>query len=128
MSEYQRLSAERYVVLTTYRRNGDPVETPVWVAGENSELLVWTERAAGKVKRVRRDPAVRVQASDLRGRSKHGAAVTGRARVLDGAGSELVRRAIARKYGLVGRVTMFFSRLRGGSERTVGLAIALDET
>ncbi|MFD2418688.1 PPOX class F420-dependent oxidoreductase [Amycolatopsis pigmentata] len=127
MSEFQRLSGERYVVLTTYRRNGDPVETPVWVAGEGGELVVWTERQSGKVKRIRRDPAVRVQAGDLRGRSKHGAAVAGRARVLDDAGSELVRRAIVGKYGLLARVTMFFSRLRGGSDRTVGLAIALDD-
>jgi PPOX class probable F420-dependent enzyme len=127
MSEYQRLAGERYIVLTTYRRNGDPVETPVWVAADDGELLVWTERKSGKVKRLRRNPAVRVQAGDLRGRTKHGAAVAGRARVLDDAGSELVRRAIARKYGLLGRVTMFFSRLRGGRERTVGLAILLDE-
>lgn len=126
-SEYERLAAERYVLLTTYRRTGDPVATPIWVAGDNGELVVWTERHSGKVKRVRRDPAVRIQACDLRGRGTHGLEVTGQARLLDDAGSERVRHAIARKYGLFGRVTMFFSRLRGGRERTIGIAITLDQ-
>ncbi|HKS47129.1 MAG TPA: PPOX class F420-dependent oxidoreductase [Amycolatopsis sp.] len=125
-SEYERLAAEKYVALTTYRRTGDPVATPVWLAGDGGELLVWSERQAGKVKRIRRDPAVAVQACDVRGRRTHGAEVRGKARILDGAGSDRARRAIARKYGLLGQVTMFFSRLRGGRDRTVGIAITLD--
>jgi uncharacterized protein len=127
-SEYDRLSGEKYVLLTTYRRSGDAVATPIWVVGEDGELVMWTERRSGKVKRLRRDPAVLVQACDVRGRRTHGAAVAGKARVLDDAGSDRVRRAIAGKYGLFGRVTMFFSRLRGGTERTVGIAVTLDET
>jgi PPOX class probable F420-dependent enzyme len=125
-SEYERLAGERYVLLTTYRRNGDPVATPIWLAGQDGELVMWTERQAGKVKRVRQDPSVRIQACDLRGNETHGSPVTGKARILDDADSERVRGAIARKYGLLGQVTMFFSRLRGGRQRTVGLAITLD--
>ena len=127
-SEYERLATERYVLVTTYRRTGDPVATPTWVAGDGGELVVWTVRHSGKVKRIRRDPAVRVQACDARGRRTHGLEVTGNARLLDDAGSERVRRAIARKYGLLGQVSTFFSRLRGGPERTIGIAITLDES
>ncbi|SFK81332.1 hypothetical protein SAMN05421835_13540 [Amycolatopsis sacchari] len=123
----ERLMAEKYVLITTYRKDGTPVATPVWAAPYHGELAVWTERKSGKVKRIRRDGMVRVQACDLRGRRTHGPEFTGRARLLDEAGTEHVRHAIARKYGVVGRVSMFFSRLRGPKDRVVGVAIRLAE-
>ena len=125
-SEVDRLAAESYVVLTTFRRDGRAVPTPIWLAGNGTELVFWSERKAGKVKRIRNSGRVEVQASDVRGRKTHGAKVTGEARLLDGEESELARKAITRKYGIVGRVTMFFSRLRGPADRTVGIAVKLD--
>ncbi len=125
-SETDRLAAERYVVLTTFRRDGRAVPTPIWVAGRDGELVLWSERAAGKVKRIRNDGRVEVQACDVRGRKTHGAKVSGHARLLDAAETEQVRRAIAGKYGIVGRVTMFFSKLRGPQDRTVGIAVKVD--
>lgn len=125
-SETGRLAAERYVVLTTFRRDGRAVPTPIWVAGDGGELVFWSERKAGKVKRIRNGGRVEVQGCDLRGQKTHGAKVSGQARLLDTAGTERVRRAIARKYGVVGRVTMFFSKLRGPADRTVGIAVKLD--
>ncbi|MGC7099888.1 PPOX class F420-dependent oxidoreductase [Amycolatopsis lurida] len=125
-SELERLAAEKYVVVTTFRKNGTPVPTPVWIARRDGELVLWSERAAGKVKRLRNDPRVAVQASDFGGKKTHGDKVSGQARLLDEDETEQVRGAIAREYGIVGRVTMFFSRLRG-RQRTVGIAITLDE-
>ncbi|MET8848799.1 PPOX class F420-dependent oxidoreductase [Amycolatopsis sp. NPDC004625] len=124
-SETDRLAAERYVVLTTFRRDGRAVPTPIWVAGDDGELVFWSERKAGKVKRIRNGGRVEVQACDLRGQKTHGAKASGEARLLDAADTERVRRAIARKYGIVGRVTMFFSKLRGPADRTVGIAVKL---
>ena len=125
-SETDRLAAERFVVLTTFRKDGRAVPTPVWVAGDGGELVLWSERTSGKVKRIRNSGRVEVQASDFRGNATHGAKVGGQARLLDVAGTERVRKAIARKYGIVGRVTMFFSKLRGPADRTVGIAVTLD--
>ncbi|MBK1786112.1 PPOX class F420-dependent oxidoreductase [Prauserella cavernicola] len=126
-AELRRLADEKYVQLTTFRKSGDAVPTPVWAAEDDGELVLFSGRTAGKVKRIRREPHVEVVACDLRGRATHGATVTGVARILDDDASERVRRVIARKYGLSGTITMFFSRLRGGSQRTVGIAVALDE-
>ena len=126
-SETVRLTAERYVVLTTFRKDGRAVPTPIWVAGENGELVLWSERTAGKVKRIRNNGRVEIQACDVRGTVTHGAKVSGQARLLDRSESERVRRAIARKYGIVGRITMFFSKLRGPADRTVGIAVTLDD-
>ncbi len=125
-SETDRLAAERYVVLTTFRRDGRAVPTPVWVAGDGGELLLWSVRKAGKVKRIRNDGRVEVQACDVRGQKTHGAKVSGQARLLDAGDTERARQAIGRKYGITGRVTMFFSKLRGPADRTVGIAVKLD--
>jgi hypothetical protein len=126
-SELERLAAERYVVLTTFRKDGRAVPTPIWVAGDAGELVLWSERKAGKVKRIRNSGRVEVQACDVRGQKTHGAVVAGEARLLDLSETERVRTAIARKYGIVGRVTMFFSKLRGPADRTVGIAVKLSE-
>ncbi|MFJ8911829.1 PPOX class F420-dependent oxidoreductase [Amycolatopsis sp. NPDC102389] len=122
-SEFERIAAEKYVVLTTFRKNGTPVPTPVWAAGDGGELVIWSERKAGKVKRIRNSGRVELQACDFRGAKTHGDVVAGEARLLDLDETERVRKVIARKYGITGRVTMFFSRLRGPKDRTVGIAI-----
>ncbi|MGZ4560645.1 MAG: PPOX class F420-dependent oxidoreductase, partial [Mycobacteriaceae bacterium] len=98
--------------------------TPLWVARGGSELLVWTVSDSWKVKRIRRNPEVLVAPCDMRGRIK-GDSVEGTARVLDLEATEQARAAIAKKYGIVGRLTMTASNWRRGRDGTVGLAIAL---
>ena len=64
-----QLGAERYLSLTTRRRNGTLASTPVWVVSDDGvRLLVWTGADTWKVRRIRRDPHVFVAASDYRGR------------------------------------------------------------
>ena len=57
-----RLADERFVSLTTFRRSGQPVSTPVWVGRDGDALVVLTPSGSGKVKRLRADPRVEVQA------------------------------------------------------------------
>jgi PPOX class probable F420-dependent enzyme len=125
-SETDRLAAERYVVLTTFRRDGRAVPTPIWVAGDGGELVFSSVRDTGKVKRIRNSGRVEVQACDLRGRTTHGAKADGQARLLDLGETRRIQGVIARKYGIFGRVSMFFSKLRGPADRTVGIAVKLD--
>lgn len=124
-SEMDQVKNEKYVLLTTYRKDGTPVPTPVWAAADSDELVLWSERKAGKVKRIRRDGTVQVQGCDFRGKQTHGPVFSGQARLLDGEDTERVRRLIARRYGVIGQVTMFFGRLRGPKDRTVGIAVKL---
>jgi PPOX class probable F420-dependent enzyme len=51
----------RFVSLTTFRRSGEPVSTPVWVGRDGTSLVVLTPADSGKVKRLRRDPRVEVR-------------------------------------------------------------------
>ena len=55
------LAEERFVSLTTFRRSGQPVSTPVWVGRDGDALVVLTPSGSGKVKRLRVDPRVQVQ-------------------------------------------------------------------
>jgi PPOX class probable F420-dependent enzyme len=88
---------ERYIKLTTYKRDGTQVSTPVWVVSDDGKrLLVWTGSNTWKAKRLRRDPRVLVAASDARGNAK-GEALPGTARFVDEGG--LVIRLLVEKYG-----------------------------
>lgn len=64
----QQLGWERYIALTTFRKSGAEVTTPVWVARRGEELLVVTGPQTGKVKRIRHTPRVELRGSDVRGR------------------------------------------------------------
>ncbi|MEW2126534.1 PPOX class F420-dependent oxidoreductase [Streptomyces sp. NPDC087866] len=95
----QDFARSEYVSLTTYRKDGTPVATPVWAAVDGDELLVWTKTDSWKVKRLRNDSRVRVTVCDVRGRIEEGAAsAEGTGRLLDERGTAAVRRAIGRKY------------------------------
>ena len=108
--------------LTTFTKDGRPKPVPVWIARDGDRAVVITEKNAWKVKRIRNTPRVTLAVCDMRGNVK-GEAVEAVATVLDDSQTEHVYRAINQRYGIVGRVFSFFSKLRGGAERTVGLEI-----
>lgn len=89
------LPHSEYVSLTTFRRTGAPVPTPVWAAPDGDSLVVWTRAAAGKVKRLRHTSRVTVAPSDIRGRVL-GPAVDAEAELLPRAEA---RAALRRAYG-----------------------------
>lgn len=99
----RRLAAAEFVALTTYRRSGEPVTTPMWVAPDAGELVFTTPTGSGKVKRLRRDPRVRVQVCSRLGQIRPGAiAADGTARLApeDSREATDAQRALRAKYGL----------------------------
>ncbi|MER6529758.1 PPOX class F420-dependent oxidoreductase [Streptomyces sp. NPDC001508] len=119
-----RLAAGKYLLVTSYRRDGSPVATPVWVVRDGDALGIWTVADSWKVKRIRRRADVLVGPCDVRGRPT-GGQVPATAEVGDAATTARYRDRIARKYGLVGRLTLLGSRLRRGSRGTVGIRLTL---
>jgi PPOX class probable F420-dependent enzyme len=117
-----RLGAGKYLLVTTYRKNGTPVATPVWVVRDGDALGVWTAADSWKVKRVRNRADVLIGPCDVRGRAT-GEQVPGTAEICDPAATGHYRRLIARKYGVAGRLTLLGSRLRRGLDGTVGIRI-----
>ena len=119
-----RLAAGKYLLVTTYRRDGRTVPTPVWVVPDGDALGAWTAAGSGKVKRIRNCADVLVGPCDVRG-NPTGEQVPGRAEILGPRETERYRSLVARKYGLIGRLTLLGSRLRRGREGTVGVRITL---
>ena len=120
------LGAGKYLLVTTYRKNGTTVPTPVWVVRDGDALGIWTVADSWKVKRVRARADVLVGPCDVRG-NPTGDSVPARAEILDAAGSAAYRRLIARKYGVLGRLTLIGSRLRRGADGTIGIRITLTQ-
>ncbi|MEE2035283.1 PPOX class F420-dependent oxidoreductase [Rhodococcus chondri] len=119
------LAAASYVLLTTYRKDGTPVATPVWAVADGNRLLVWTATGSHKITRLRRDPRVTLAVCDARGRPRS-LAVEGSAAILDDAGTEHTRAAIIGKYRLAGWIAVKASLLRRGRSGTLGIACTLD--
>jgi PPOX class probable F420-dependent enzyme len=127
------LENEKYVSFTTFRKDGRPVSTPVWLVQlSEGELGFSTGSDSGKAKRLRRTARVTLQACDRRGGSAHGPILGGQARLVSGAQLEQVRSAIRAKYGAMATaigvaesVARLLGSKRDGAGR-VGVLIHLD--
>ncbi|KZF04531.1 MULTISPECIES: PPOX class F420-dependent oxidoreductase [unclassified Rhodococcus (in: high G+C Gram-positive bacteria)] len=119
---FEDIAKGKYVLLTTFKKDGTGVPTPLWGALDGDRLLVWTVSDSWKVKRIRRNPAVTLAPCDMRG-NPQGDAVDARAEILDADRTEKARAAIASKYGILGWLTVKGSVLRRGKSGSVGLAI-----
>jgi PPOX class probable F420-dependent enzyme len=126
MSVDDQISRSRYVSLTTYRRNGTGVATPVWHVAHAGELFIVSEADAGKVKRIRNNSRVVVTVCDIRGKIAPGApSAEGTARLLDEVATLDARRLLARKY-LLSRLGNWVTRiLRIRRPPVVGIAVTL---
>ena len=97
------IADEKYVLLTTFRKNGVPVASPVWiVALANGVAGFTTDEVSGKVKRIRNNPSVTLQPCSVKGTPKVGSAVVdATAEVLLGVDAQPTRDGVNRKYSLV---------------------------
>jgi PPOX class probable F420-dependent enzyme len=101
------------VLLETRRRDGSWVATPVSLVTEGARSYFRSYDAAGKAKRMRNYPDVRVAPCTLRGRPL-GPSVAARVRPLDGAEAEQVRRMLARRFPVLhGRLVPWIHHLKG---------------
>ena len=85
------------ILLTTYKRDGTAVATPVSVAFDGERAFFRSYDKAWKTKRLRRNPAVRAAPAILRGKPK-GPAIRARATLLDGEQARVAARALARRH------------------------------
>ena len=114
----EKLAGARYISLTTRKRDGSLVSTPVWVVSDDGRrLLVWTYASTWKVKRIRRDPRVLVAESNFRGRER-GPRIEGHAQIVDDVD---VQKLIREKYGWQKRLLERLSR--GKPDTSVTIAI-----
>lgn len=119
----------KYLSLTTFRRDGTPVSTPVWFVAENGNLLVETDGNSYKAKRIQRNDNVTVAPCNATGRVT-GEAVSARAAILPADELPRVEQLLHRKYRLdyifVLPIYLLVQRLRGKPlryEKPIALSI-----
>ncbi len=93
------LSAARYARLRSFRRDGTPVDTPIWF-GLDGPTVVFRTKAGPKTRRLAVRPGVELTACDYRGRVRTAATtLTGHATILSGADAEQANRLLHERYG-----------------------------
>jgi PPOX class probable F420-dependent enzyme len=101
-SDFEHLSGHKYMLLITYRRNGEGVPTPVWFGLRDGKAYLHTERRTAKFKRIRANPRVRVAPCTMRAKPR-GPAAEGTARVVSPDEEPQAEAAIQANYGLARR-------------------------
>lgn len=96
----ETLAGERTVLLTSYRKDGTPVGTPVSVVVRGEHAYFRTYDKAFKAKRLARNPVVEIAPSTVRGEPT-GPAVRGHVRLLGEDEAKPIRRLLARKHPLL---------------------------
>src|SRR5512132_753245 len=95
-----RLVRQKTVLVTSYRRDGRPVGTPVSLAVDGDHAYLRSFEQAGKTRRLRHNPRVEVSPSTARGRPT-GPAIQATARRLQGAEARRAARLLVRKHPLL---------------------------
>jgi PPOX class probable F420-dependent enzyme len=129
------LADAKYMLFTTFRRDGTPVSSPVWVVPLGpGRVGFYTTDGSGKTKRLRHTKRVTVQPCDIRGRVDAGSASAPATAEMVKAGADFdaVKAAIRRKYGLQGRLFAFAGALamkrRGLSYADTVVLVTLDDS
>ncbi|MGV8913165.1 MAG: PPOX class F420-dependent oxidoreductase [Rhodoglobus sp.] len=122
--EFSVLADETYVSLTTFRKSGVAVSTPVWIVADGDRLLVTTAPSSGKVKRIRHTDRVDLTPCDMRGNLAEGAtAVTATALVREDAETlDAMDVALQKKYGAKYTAIRLAQKVRG----TAGQSVAVE--
>jgi PPOX class probable F420-dependent enzyme len=122
------LARAKYISLTTFKKDGTPVATPVWLARDGDTLVVVTEPSAGKAKRLRNSGRVLVAPCDMRGRA-NGDSVAGIAQLQDAPGTAAAMALVRQRYGIQARLAFWRQDRKakeGAAGTHVGIRIRLD--
>jgi PPOX class probable F420-dependent enzyme len=120
-TDFIALEDEQYISLTTWRKNGVAIATPVWFAAQGDRIYLYTDASAGKVKRIRANARVTVAPCTSRG-DVTGPTIIATARIVtDPAEQRQAIAALARKYRLRFRLwrslSPLLARFRRGPRR-----------
>lgn len=121
------IAESEFVLLTTFRKTGVAVDTPVWAAPDGDELLVTTAGTSGKVKRLRHTARVTLTPCDARGKVAEGAPTVAATAVVRDDAETMARldRALKAKYGMKYTVLRAGQKLRrGAATGSVALVIS----
>lgn len=119
----------RFLSVTSFKRNGDGVATPLWAVDDGRRLYAFTDLQSAKVRRIRREPQVLVASCRVNGKLR-GRPVPARAEILTASADlEYVRRLLLDRYSVSYRLVMLFyalgRRLKGKGAVADGAVLAI---
>ena len=118
---FTNLDNEKYIRLTTYRKTGEAVITPMWFAESKGIIYVGTGVNAGKIKRIRHTERVTLAACTMSGKAT-GSEIEGRARVVSEPEEiNAAEAALSKKYGLTRGIYYFILNTLSSIRRKPGM-------
>lgn len=119
---FANLRRYQYAQLTTFRKDGNAVSTPVWFAPDQNKLYVMTPSTTGKIKRIRNNGRVLLAPSNASGKVL-GEPVEAEAHELPLSEYSRAAAALTRKYGFLYRVFTFFLNVRKTKRTYIEIAL-----
>jgi PPOX class probable F420-dependent enzyme len=109
------ITDEKYVSFTTFTKDGEPKPSPVWIVGlGDGQAAFTTEADSWKVKRLKNNPQITLQPSNMKGDVTAGSAeVTGSATFVQGAEADHVQALVKKKYSPTYYLVQLINKLRG---------------
>jgi uncharacterized protein len=125
MANYEALKNEQFISLTTFRKTGAGVSTPVWFTLEGDTVYVLTLINAGKLKRLQNNPQVEITASDYAGKT-HGVTYQGTAitHEADSAKGQYANKALTQKFGFQKRIFDLFHIITGSKRKYLEIQLS----
>lgn len=119
---FGEIAKAKYILLTTFTKDGTPKPSAIWGAPDGDRILVMTDEDSWKVKRIRNTPRVTLAICDPRGNPKS-ESIDAVARVLDKSEAPAVVSAVNRRYGVLGWGFSLYMKLRGLDRKSVGVEL-----
>ena len=112
MNPLEEIDSEKCISIETYRKNNEPVKTPVWFVIKNNLIYVLTRNKTGKIKRLRNNQKVKIATCSYKGKII-GNWREGTATILTDEQTKEVAKWRNKKYGFMAKVAQFFSKSKG---------------
>lgn len=112
MSKLDEIELHKCISLETYRKDNQPVKTPVWFVIKNNLVYVVTRSKTGKVKRLENNLQVKIAPCTFKGKVT-GKWISGTVKILDENETQEIVKIRDKKYGFMSKVAKFFSKNKG---------------
>jgi len=112
MFNLEDIKSQKYISLETYRKNNQPVKTPVWFVIKDNLVYVVTREQTGKVKRLRNNLQVKFALCTIRGKVT-GEWISGTVKILSEQETKEAVKIRDKKYGFIAKIAKFASKSKG---------------
>ncbi|MDH3278953.1 MAG: PPOX class F420-dependent oxidoreductase [Nitrosopumilus sp.] len=112
MFSLDEIKSEKYISLETYRKNHQPIRTPVWFVVRDELVYIVTRNQTGKVKRLQNNLKVKFALCSIKGKIT-GEWISGTAKILTGNEIKEAVKMRDKKYGFMAKIAKFLSKNKG---------------